>query len=189
MLASVRVVGWRTVGDGGSSSPTTLTSGARLNVGQNAYSPDGRLKLAMQSDGNLVLYNKESGTALWSAGTKGGSFAVMQGDGNLVVYNTNGHAEWNSGTHGNSGASLALQNDGNMVIYRSDGVAVWSTGTSLPAPAPTAVSPIPTVTPTERFYPTTNGGGLGKYAIAIGVGAAALAGFVAWRFFFGRKRG
>ena len=56
--------------------------------------------LAMQSDGNLVLYS--NGAAYWATGMKGsGSYLVMQTDGNLVMYRPSGNsriAVWSSGT-------------------------------------------------------------------------------------------
>jgi hypothetical protein len=99
---------------------------------------DGRFKLIMQTDGNLVLYGGCSasgcGGALWASNTVGcGGCVSMQSDGNLVVYDSggqlSGHACWASGTNGHSPAILALQNDGNLVLY-SGGSAVWATNTS-----------------------------------------------------------
>ena len=62
--------------------------GDRLLVGQSLISNSGRYRLTYQSDGNLVLYDLATGTALWWTGTftnRPGQ-AVMQGDGNLVLY-------------------------------------------------------------------------------------------------------
>ena len=55
--------------------------------------------LAMQKDGNLVLYARD-GTPLWAAGTdgQGGKRLVMQGDGNLVIRANKGYAIWQSDT-------------------------------------------------------------------------------------------
>jgi hypothetical protein len=134
-----------------------MLPGETLHRGQAAYSCDRRFALAMQTDGNLVLYHHS--TAIWQTRTtwKGvycytfsivgrvclyaqGERAVMQTDGNFVIYGTlylldNGrwsplaynHPLWSTGTSC-PGASLAIQNDGNMVIYHN-GVAVWNTGT------------------------------------------------------------
>ena len=91
-------------------------------------SPNGRYRLALQMDGNLVLYDDELGTALWSAGTEGTAAgqAVMQNDGNFVVYDARNVAIWSSGTAGNPGARLAIQDDGNLVVYRADGQPLWA---------------------------------------------------------------
>jgi hypothetical protein len=114
-----------------------LKAGEGLSQGDSVKSCDGRFELAMQSDGNAVLYSE--GNALWSTATngKGGDVLVMQGDGNLVVYSTTGCALWNSVTEGHAGATLALQDDGNLVVY-GGGRALWNTGTGGIPAAPTA---------------------------------------------------
>ena len=125
----------------------TLTAGQWLYPGEylmsnkqgaNAWG----FELAMQRDGNLVLYAPNSdlaipGRPMWSTSqyTYGKSVQglQMQGDGNLVMYDASGHAIWwpyypgnasnpNScspvcGTFGHSGDYLTLQDDGNLVLY------------------------------------------------------------------------
>jgi subtilisin family serine protease len=86
--------------------------------------------LAMQADGNLVMYNK-AGIAIWATNTWGhpGAVAVFQADGNLVV-SLAGVPLWASNTApAATGGLLAYQTDGNLVIYNSAGVAVWATNT------------------------------------------------------------
>jgi hypothetical protein len=100
--------------------------------GAQWISCDGRFKLIMQTDGNLVLYM--GARALWASNTVGcGGCVSMQGDGNLVVYDSGGqlpgHGCWASGTNGHTPATLALQNDGNLVLY-SGPTAVWATNTA-----------------------------------------------------------
>lgn len=105
-----------------------LNGGERLNHGQFLQSADGRYRLMMQADGNLVLSNSDK--AYWSSRTSGNSqiaYCIMQGDGNLVLYDNNGKAYWSSGTYGRPGAYLVMQSDGNLVIYHN-GVAIWATG-------------------------------------------------------------
>lgn len=104
-----------------------LNAGEALAAGESLTSCDGDVTLAMQTDGNLVVYGPPG--ALWSSGTAGtpANVAVMQGDGNFVVYAGN-TAYWSSGTDGNPGAHLVVQDDGNVVIYVG-GSAKWSTGT------------------------------------------------------------
>lgn len=105
-----------------------LIPGGSLQDGWMLISPNRQYELAMQLDGNLVLYRIGQG-ALWSAGTGGhpGAYAVMQGDGNLVVYGS-GRALWASGTWGHPGAYTSLQTDGNLVVYGPGG-ALWASGT------------------------------------------------------------
>jgi hypothetical protein len=70
-------------------------------------------------------------------GDGSGSYVVMQSDGNLVLYNKSGGSVWSSGTSGHSSAFLAVQADGNVVIYNAPDppnqnqylTAIWATGT------------------------------------------------------------
>ena len=57
-------------------------------------------ELAIQSDGNLVLYGLRE-NPVWSTSTqgRGATQLVLQGDGNLVIYRGN-EALWSSGTSG-----------------------------------------------------------------------------------------
>jgi len=100
-----------------------LRPGQSLTAGEQLVSPNGKYRLLMQEDGNLVVY--EGSKALWSSGTWGnpGAFTTMQADGNLVVY-LGGKALWDAGTWGFPGASLILQDDANLVIYHA-GHPVW----------------------------------------------------------------
>ena len=120
-------------GTPGISAPATpvasqLASNTSLQPGHSISSPNGRFKLYMQLDGNLVLYAPSG--AIWSSGTcgKAGTSASMQRDGNLVLYR-NGRAVWASNTAGHTGAYLALQNDGNLVIYQNS-KALWASNTA-----------------------------------------------------------
>ena len=105
-----------------------LVAGQGLAIGQSLTSCDGRFQLAMQGDGNLVLY--QGGTVLWHTATngKGGHSLQMQGDGNLVLYTASGYPLWHTWTNGRIGARLAMQNDGNLVLYQGS-TALWHTHT------------------------------------------------------------
>lgn len=104
-------------------------------------------RLAMQTDGNLVLY--ENNRAQDSTRTSGRSVTglAMQDDGNLVLYATDGTVLTNFNTYAqdllaaggtllpgeqlplsSGGTFLAMQGDGNLVLY-ANGRAVFSTGT------------------------------------------------------------
>ncbi|HEY6496354.1 MAG TPA: beta-galactosidase [Trebonia sp.] len=108
----------------------TLPAGHALAAGQSMASCNDDYTLAMQGDGNLVLY--QNGTALWDSGTSGSAAtkAAMQSDGNLVLYTSSGATAWNSRTNGNPGAGLTVQNDGNVVIYGTSGKPLWDTATN-----------------------------------------------------------
>jgi hypothetical protein len=92
-------------------------------------SPDGRSALALQRNGNFVLYDNFK--LVWETGALGRAAdrAIMQPDGNFVVYDSSNQALWNSTTDGNAGARLIMQTDGNVVIYSSSNVVLWATHT------------------------------------------------------------
>ncbi|MFC4912022.1 hypothetical protein [Actinomadura gamaensis] len=102
---------------------SALKPGRTLKAGQYLRSSNGRYKLVMQADGNLVVYRGSS--SIWSSHTwVKGSSATMRTDGDLVVAKGS-HRYWNSHTAGHKGAYLSLQNDGNAVVYQGR-TALWS---------------------------------------------------------------
>lgn len=119
------------------SSAKILGSNETLAAGNVVYSDNGQYHLAMQTDGNLVVYGPAG--AVWQSQTSGsgGNRAVMQGDGNLVVYRADNTAVWSSKTS-RPGAFLAVQDDGNVVIYWPR--PAWASNTSDPATQQSAES-------------------------------------------------
>lgn len=102
----------------------TLGTGETLFVDQSKTSQDGRFRLTVQQDGNLVLYGP-AGPA-WATGTAGSNARlVMQHDGNLVLYRGDGAVLWATNRWG-SNARLVVQNDGNLVVYNGSGGVIWS---------------------------------------------------------------
>jgi hypothetical protein len=110
----------------------TLQVNEQLSQGQNLESSNGAYRFNFQSDGNLVLREQSSGSALWSSKTNGqnGTKLSMQSDGNLVLYTASNSAVWDSGTNGTGVTRFVMQGDGNAVLQSSSGTAVWSTGTA-----------------------------------------------------------
>lgn len=108
-----------------------LSADQRLNVNAKLGSNNGRVRLVMQGDGNLVLYRTDDGRALWASNTDGApiTYAIMQGDGNFVAYADDGHPYWATGTDGHPGAFVVLQDDGNLVVYDGDGQPLWASDT------------------------------------------------------------
>jgi hypothetical protein len=111
-----------------------LTPGEGLRTGEGIFSCDGRFRLDLQTDGNLVLRQATSGgnsVVLWQTGVAApsGSTLVMQADGNLVLYDPAAQALWHTSTWSNQGSSFRIQNDGNLVIYDPDARAIWSSNT------------------------------------------------------------
>lgn len=94
---------------------------------------------ALQTDGNLVLYDNHS-KVLWTAGVagRGGEVLTMQNDGNLVLRDARGRAVWATGTQYSAGIAISyfqFQTDGNAVVYRTtipgyETRAVWATHTA-----------------------------------------------------------
>jgi hypothetical protein len=111
-----------------SAGQATLMPGEVLYGGQSLL--DGPYTMAMQTDGNFVLY-ANGNQALWQSHTYNnpGSDVVMQTDGNLVVYSPRGQALWQSGTYNQPGDHLVVQTDGNAVIYTPSNAAPWATNT------------------------------------------------------------
>ena len=109
---------------------SALASGATLLSGQSLVSPNGKFKLDMQGDGNLVLYG--AGLVLWDSGTlnDASDYATMQGDGNFVIYKSN-RPIWSSGTDNSARGAyrLTVQNDGDVVIYSPANKPLWATFT------------------------------------------------------------
>ena len=102
--------------------------GSELGLNIGWISGNGRTRLQLQQDRNLVLY-KDNQPAFQAPNAFGrGNTAVMQGDGNFVLYDQNGEPVWASGTNGFPGADLAVQDDGNLVVYL-DGNALWASNT------------------------------------------------------------
>jgi hypothetical protein len=93
-----------------------------LNAGnQLVYGP---LRLVMQTDGNLVLYDDKHVTCGWFG---------------FNCKTTSGAVIWATGLARNKGRlpnRCVMQSDGNVVVYSSDGAVVWAMGHSVtPDPA------------------------------------------------------
>lgn len=103
----------------------------KLNKRQYVLSPNGKHKLAMQSDENLVLY--VNGGAKWSAGTQyaGASVLVTRTDGVVQLLNPSGGVKWTPGATGVAGARMQIQDNGNMALIAPDGVIQWQTNTGV----------------------------------------------------------
>ncbi len=102
-----------------------MNSGVQYVAGQGVKSYGGQYTLIVQNDGNVVLYGPSGALWSTRTDGQSISLLAMQGDGNLVLYSLLGQALWSSHTEGNPGAKLAVQDDGNLVIYSSSGKALW----------------------------------------------------------------
>lgn len=110
----------------------TLRAEQTMGSGDNLITNNGLFSLAMQSDGNLVIYRLANGSAqpLWSTGAAGTySYVRMQQDGNLALYHKDNTWSWTSGTGGrpiNAGYRLVLEENGSLDIYGPAGEIIWN---------------------------------------------------------------
>ena len=102
---------------------TEARPGQRWEAGKYLlhFTGGGNLELWNNASRNLLW---QSGT-----GGREASKLAMQTDGNLVIYDARHKPVWASGTHGNQSAYLALQTDGNVVIYSRENRPLWQTAT------------------------------------------------------------
>lgn len=107
-----------------------LNADQKLNVNDQLNSNNGKVRLVMQSDGNLVLYRQDNGKSLWASNTgqKPVNRAIMQGDGNFVCYDGANKAYWATGTWDHPGSYIVLQDDGNLVVYQGQ-TPLWASNT------------------------------------------------------------
>jgi len=108
------------------ASGTRGTVPASVNGGAPPiYSPDGRFRLSMQTDGNLVVYDANN-VAQWASRTYlPNSYLRVQSDGNVVVYDSEDNfPQWAAGIY-SPGAQLEMQNDGNLVLYSTSRIGLW----------------------------------------------------------------
>ena len=97
-----------------------------MKKGQELVSRNGRFKVKMQEDGNLVLYAGEN-TRLWQSDTVDRGEYAMFDEGDFKVLGES-QTLFRTGTN-RVGDYLVCQNDGNLVVYSSDGVIRWSSNT------------------------------------------------------------
>ncbi|MCB9834688.1 hypothetical protein H6792_01490 [Candidatus Nomurabacteria bacterium] len=116
-----------------------LGTNQSITTGQTIASTNGRLRLILQDDGNLVTYDtfKTPWKPIWSARTVGSGANIlrMQSDGNLVLYNKSTNPWkpiWHTKTPNTDANNLVMQDDGNLVLYfilQHPWLARWSTQT------------------------------------------------------------
>ena len=100
------------------AGPGTLGSGESLGPGESIFSADNAVQLIYQMDGDLALIGLD---LLWHTATTDANEVAMQSDGNLVVYNTVPTAVWATGTGDNPKAYLVVQADGELKLYNASG--------------------------------------------------------------------
>lgn len=96
-------------------------------------------RVAMQGDGNLVIYSQADDGVVWALGpaaSRPQPFRLfMQGDGNVVIYDGNNQPRfaasetphWAQQIQISTGPyRLVMQNDKNLVAYDVNGLVVWA---------------------------------------------------------------
>ena len=101
--------------------------------------PNDLLRLALEQNGNIVLYRSHFGRALWSSGTAGTPVdrGKMQPDGKFAALSPQGVSYWSIGSGQDPGAGLTLQDDGNMVLADKAGRPLWMSNTTQDFSSPT----------------------------------------------------
>ena len=56
---------------------------------------------------------------------KGGTWLALQGDGNLVLYTSSGQPVWATGTNGKLVSYLILRNNGRLALISPSGSVAW----------------------------------------------------------------
>lgn len=105
---------WRT----NSPGADTLTPAVNLVAGQSIQDSSNRRRLVMQADGNLVLYIDGAARWSTGTSGKRGAYLAVQSDGNAVVYTKDGVALWSSRSSRSGANRFVMQADGNLVLYR-----------------------------------------------------------------------
>ncbi|MDH6138123.1 MULTISPECIES: hypothetical protein [Kitasatospora] len=122
---------------GGAPDAGSIIDG-HAGIGPGRWIESKSVWLLNQSDGNLVLYRKRDGAALWSSGTQGQPGAwlfILNNTGVLYLFNPdNGRTNWTTPDFHSPNDYAKVQDDGNFVVYRAGGGpttggALWSTGT------------------------------------------------------------
>lgn len=94
-----------------------LASGEQMVLQQYLPSADYRFQFSLQADGNMAVWWGSTLLWAANTYGSQANFLAMQTDGNLVLYGPNYSVVWASGTSGHPGAHLVMQSDGNLVIY------------------------------------------------------------------------
>ncbi|WP_033218167.1 hypothetical protein [Kitasatospora phosalacinea] len=104
------------------------------SLGANHWVESSSTVLIMQGDGNLVLYRKSDGAAVWATGTWNhpNAIAAVNGASGLFHVSIRASRYWDSGSPNSPGAYVKVQGDGNVVLYPAAGEsagALWASGT------------------------------------------------------------
>jgi len=116
--------------------PGTFMS-ARLCNNQYITSPNGRFRMTMRTDGNLVVGMGDGyKDVIWTSNSAGDGYKVVtEGNGNIQIVGRDGGYRWRTQTWDNGGARLMLNDLGNLVVQRTDRTLVWESRSDRCLPA------------------------------------------------------
>ncbi len=107
-----------------------LRTNEKLKPGRSLHSPNGRHRLHMQTDGNVIEWC-DGWIVLWKTDTEQtgtGNYLTLRPDGKLVVCRDDGlEVKVIPDTEGTGGTRLQLQDDAQLVLRRDDGSRAWAT--------------------------------------------------------------
>lgn len=115
---SIRISSIEPLPHPGTTSANRLVAGEIMRDGDIKYSPERHTALRF-SKGELQLYVNFRKAWSSGTSSDSHAYLVNQSDGNLVIYDKNNRALWASDTSGSDKADLSIQIDGNVVLYRS----------------------------------------------------------------------
>lgn len=108
-----------------------IESGSSLSPGECLRSSNMVYRACYQTDSNFVVYSLRGAIWASNTDRGSPRTLAMQTDGNLVVYTTTQGAIWATHTDRQGSSRLVMQNDGNLVVYNNTtGRAVWATHTN-----------------------------------------------------------
>jgi hypothetical protein len=94
---------------------STMLGGERKVVGEYLCSRNGRYRFGLDASGALEL--RDGKGVIWSSATCCGDKLAMQRDGNLVVYDLSSAPRFATNTRGNDGAFLSVEDDARAVLW------------------------------------------------------------------------
>ena len=95
-----------------------------IGVGEMLTSANGRVRLTLQPEGNLVLTRTGTDMRLWSVRGAGGTRLILQHH-KLVLLRADGQVAWSAGEYYEPLDILQLRDDGILQITTANGHVTW----------------------------------------------------------------
>ncbi|XP_073344485.1 B-type lectin plumieribetin-like [Pagrus major] len=108
-------------------SKNSLLKNEELRRGEYLLSNNGKWKAVFQDDGNFVLYDDGRAVWASNTCGSGGFRLCMQSDCNLVIYNRGNKPKWATNTYQSKEVEMCrvtLTDDGKLRLYRDE--QIWS---------------------------------------------------------------